>query len=111
MLIKMFLNEKNEYIRLLYGFLPGLALTFLNFIFPKFCLLIERFEKYKNELKYTIYLFRTGLVRLGSVVFLLISLSITIFRNKGFCSSQSESPISSFFNENFEEQTKSIKVC
>jgi hypothetical protein len=57
-------------------------------IFPFICFKLAHFEKYSTQQSLTFYLLRTGLVRLGSFIFLFISISNNVFNVQGYCSSQ-----------------------
>ena len=57
-------------------------------IFPLICYKLAHFEKYSIQQSLTFYLLRTGLVRLGSFIFLFISISNNVFNVQGYCSSQ-----------------------
>ncbi len=80
--------------RLILEFLPAIGIKFLNFFFPMICFRLSKYEKYNVQQSFTFYLIRTGFVRLGSFIFLFISITINIYGNKGFCSSQENTILS-----------------
>ena len=61
----------------------------MNIIFPTIFSALAPIENYRNQQTLTIFLIRTGFIRLGSLIFLFISISINIFNVTGHCSSQS----------------------
>lgn len=105
------LKSRSDTEKLLFEFLPAIGIKFLNFTFPFICYYLAKFERYSVELSLTFYLLRTGVVRLGSIIFLFISITVNIYSNPGFCSSQKDSLFAdSFTNEDLKNTSAPIKV-
>lgn len=96
--IKKEKDKGNDFNALIVSYAPAAYLTLLNWIFTYISRIIGLIEKYSLQARAFWFLLRMGLVRLGTIIFLFISVTIKIFENKDICASQISSPLNQFFS-------------
>lgn len=80
-------NEKDVLVFAL-EYVPAVLLKVLNIVFRLIFTKVEFIEDYKLSTRFTILLFRTGFARIGSILFLLITMSQRIINNPNICEKQ-----------------------